>query len=84
LTWNLELIRKGKSHLLVILENNGGIEMIIGDLEFDDEFFDIIINVDSYHYYGHEKEYLDKHLAPLLKKGGRILATMNMQNGILR
>ena len=70
--------------MMIILENNGGIEMIIGDLEFNDEFFDIIINVDSYHYYGHEKEYLDKHLAPLLKKGGRILATMNMQNGILR
>jgi cyclopropane fatty-acyl-phospholipid synthase-like methyltransferase len=42
------------------------------ELPFADEFFDIIISVDSYHYFGYEKEYLDKNLAPLLKKGGRI------------
>ncbi len=42
------------------------------ELPFADEFFDMIISVDSYHYFGYEKEYLDKNLAPLLKKGGRI------------
>ena len=29
--------------------------------------------MDSYHYFGYEEDYLEKHLAPLLKKGGRIL-----------
>lgn len=43
------------------------------DLPFADGFFDAIITVDSYQYYGHEEGYLDKHLAPLLKKGGRIV-----------
>jgi cyclopropane fatty-acyl-phospholipid synthase-like methyltransferase len=43
------------------------------ELPFADEFFDMIISVDSYHYFGYEKEYLDKHLAPLLKKGGKII-----------
>lgn len=43
------------------------------DLPFAEEFFDFIISVDSYHYFGHEEGYLDKHLAPLLKKGGQIL-----------
>ena len=43
------------------------------DLPYAEEFFDIIISVDSFHYFGHEEGYLDKHLAPLLKKGGQIL-----------
>lgn len=43
------------------------------DLPFADGFFDVIVNVDSYQYYGHEEGYLDKHLAPLLNKGGRIV-----------
>jgi len=43
------------------------------DLPYADDFFDVIISVDSYHYFGFEEDYLEKHLAPLLKKGGRIL-----------
>ena len=43
------------------------------DLPYADEFFDCIISVDSFHYFGYEKEYLDEHLAPLLKKGGKII-----------
>ncbi|MGA1820590.1 MAG: SAM-dependent methyltransferase [Thermoplasmatota archaeon] len=43
------------------------------ELPFAEGFFDIIISVDSFHYFGHEEGYLDKHLAPLLKKGGQIL-----------
>ncbi len=42
------------------------------ELPFAEEFFDMIISVDSYHYYGYEEGYLDKHLSPLLKKGGQI------------
>ena len=43
------------------------------NLPFADGFFDAVVTVDSYQYYGHKEGYLDKHLAPLLKKGGRIV-----------
>jgi cyclopropane fatty-acyl-phospholipid synthase-like methyltransferase len=45
----------------------------VHDLPFAEEYFDAIICIDAYHYFGHEEGFLDKHLAPLLKKGGRIL-----------
>lgn len=41
-------------------------------LPYADEFFDIAVSVDAYHYFGIEKDYLTKHLAPLVKKGGQI------------
>jgi len=43
------------------------------NLPFADGFFDAVVTVDSYQYFGHEEGYLDKHLAPLLKKGGIIV-----------
>ncbi len=43
------------------------------DLPFADEFFDVIVSIDSYHYYGLDKEYLGKHLLPLVKPGGWLL-----------
>lgn len=43
------------------------------DLPYADGFFDVIISVDSYHYFGYEEDYLEKHLAPLLNKRGIIL-----------
>ena len=43
------------------------------ELPYADEFFDVIVSVDSFHYYGFKKDYLDKHLAMLLRKGGIIL-----------
>lgn len=43
------------------------------DMPFADEYFDDVICIDSYHYYGRDEEYLDKHLAPLVKKGGLIV-----------
>lgn len=42
------------------------------DLPFANEFFDVAISVDSYHYFGIEADYLTKHFAPLVKKGGQI------------
>ena len=42
------------------------------DLPFANEFFDLAICVDAYHYFGVEEDYLAKHLAPLVKKGGQI------------
>jgi cyclopropane fatty-acyl-phospholipid synthase-like methyltransferase len=42
------------------------------DLPFADEFFDLAVCVDAYHYFGIEEDYLEKHFAPLVKKGGQI------------
>ena len=40
------------------------------DLPFADEYFDAIISVDAYHYFGNNDEYFDKYLKRLLKKDG--------------
>ncbi len=42
------------------------------DLPFANEFFDLAISVDAYHYFGVEADYLTKYFAPLVKKGGQI------------
>ena len=42
------------------------------DLPFANEFFDLAISVDAYHYFGIKENYLTDHLAPLVKKGGQI------------
>lgn len=42
-------------------------------LPFASEYFDAVISVDAYHYFGIEPDYLTNHLAPLLKPDGRIL-----------
>jgi cyclopropane fatty-acyl-phospholipid synthase-like methyltransferase len=41
-------------------------------LPYANEYFDAAVCVDAYHYFGRDEEYLDKHLAPLVKKGGAI------------
>lgn len=42
-------------------------------LPFADDFFDAIVSIDSYHYFGLDPAYLGKHLLPLVKRGGWIL-----------
>ena len=42
------------------------------DLKFDKEFFDAVVCVDSYNYFGRDKHYLDAKLLPFVKKGGYI------------
>lgn len=39
---------------------------------FADEYFDAVISIDSYHYFGRDKDFLDTKLAPLVKKGSAI------------
>jgi len=41
-------------------------------LPFADEFFDAIVSVDSYHYFGTDVHYLEFYLLKLLKRGGQI------------
>ncbi|MDL2237468.1 methyltransferase domain-containing protein [Christensenellaceae bacterium OttesenSCG-928-K19] len=42
------------------------------DLPYADEYFDAIISVDSYHYYGREERFMDEKIASLVKPGGII------------
>ena len=42
------------------------------DLPYAAEYFDAAVSIDAFHYFGHEADYLDKHLAPLIKPGGQI------------
>lgn len=46
------------------------------ELPFAQEFFDAVVSIDSYHYFGLDPEYLGKHLLPLVKRGGPILVVV--------
>lgn len=39
------------------------------DLPFEKEFFDAVISVDSYNYFGRDVDYLDEKLLPFVKSG---------------
>jgi len=41
-------------------------------LPFADEFFDAIVSLDSYHYYGTDVHYLEFYMLKLLKRGSQI------------
>jgi len=41
-------------------------------LPYADQFFDAIVSLDSYHYFGTDVHYLEFHLLKLLKPGGQI------------
>ena len=42
------------------------------ELPFANEYFDAVISIDSYHYFGCESDYLSKYLTPIVKKTGKI------------
>lgn len=42
------------------------------DLPFEKEFFDAVVSVDSYNYFGRDENYLDEKLLPFVKSGGYI------------
>jgi len=42
------------------------------DPPFAEGYFDAAVSVDAYHYFGRDPDYLDSHLAPLVKEGGLI------------
>lgn len=44
----------------------------VADLPFAHEYFDAIISVDAYHYFGCNAKFMDEKLAPFIKKGGLI------------
>ena len=41
-------------------------------LPFEKEFFDAVVSVDSYNYFGRDREYLDNKLLPFVKSGGYV------------
>ena len=41
-------------------------------LPFAEEYFDLIVSVDAYHYFGTADTYLDDKIAPLVKPGGQL------------
>lgn len=42
------------------------------DLPFEKGFFDAVVSVDSYHYFGRDEGYLDEKLLPFVRPGGYI------------
>ncbi len=42
------------------------------DLPYADEFFDAVVTVDSYHYFGRDPAFLGEKLLPLVRHGGLI------------
>jgi len=52
-------------------------------LPFADEYFDAVISIDAYHYFGNNDKYFDKYLKPLLKKDALVaLASPGMKNDL--
>ena len=41
-------------------------------LPFELEFFDAVVSIDSYNYFGRDPQYLGERLLPYVKSGGRI------------
>ena len=41
-------------------------------LPFADDYFDALVSIDSYHYYGNNDEFFEKKLKPFLKKGAPV------------
>lgn len=42
------------------------------DLPYAEQYFDAIVSVDAYHYFGMEAGFMDEKIAPLVKPGGVI------------
>ncbi len=45
-------------------------------LPFAQNYFDAVVSIDSYQYFGNDPDYLDAHLVPLLRSGGTIAVSI--------
>lgn len=57
------------------------------EMPFPDNFFDLAVSVDAYHYFGTDEDYLKDAFAPLVKGGGQIAIavpglTREFENGV--
>jgi len=59
-------VAMGLDHLIIPLHAEAT------DLPFAHEYFDAIISIDAYQYFGEEASFMDTKLAPLVKSGGQI------------
>lgn len=46
------------------------------ELPYAQGYFDAVLSIDSYHYFGADPEYLEKHIVPLVKPGGIIAVSI--------
>lgn len=46
------------------------------NLPFAENYFDAVISIDAYQYFGSDSNYLDEQIVPMIKKGGMIAATV--------
>lgn len=46
------------------------------DLPYANKFFDVIVSIDSYHYFANEINFMETKILPLVKKGGKIIIAM--------
>ena len=46
------------------------------DLPFANEFFDIVVTIDSFHYFANQKGFFETKILPLVKKGGKVIIAM--------
>ncbi|NLL36784.1 MAG: SAM-dependent methyltransferase, partial [Fretibacterium sp.] len=57
------------------------------ELPFANDYFDALISIDSYHYYGNDDDYFENHLKPLIKEGAPVAiaipGTKQEMNGII-
>lgn len=42
------------------------------NMPFADEYFDMVVSIDAYHYFGRDEGFMDSRIAPLVKHGGLI------------
>jgi cyclopropane fatty-acyl-phospholipid synthase-like methyltransferase len=75
-------LQMGVDDLVVPIHADASIE-----LPFAAEYFDALISVDSYHYYGNNDDYFERHLKSLIKKGAPVAiaipGTKYEMNGII-
>jgi len=75
-------LQMGVDDLVIPIHADAAVE-----LPFADEYFDALISVDSYHYYGNKDGYFEKYLKPLIKKGAPVAiaipGTKQEMNGII-
>lgn len=46
------------------------------DLPFANEFFDVVVSIDSFHYFANQKDFFESKVLPLVKKGGKVILAM--------
>ena len=46
------------------------------DLPFANEFFDVVVSIDSFHYFANHKGFFKSKILPLVKKGGKVIIAM--------